>query len=1234
MSFVHLLNHSEYSMLQATSRTKAIISNAHKDKQASVALTDNGNMFGALEFYFNAQYTVVKEKDSEGNKVIVDPGVKPVIGCHIYVDPQGSGFNESYKYDRLVILAENQEGYQSLTKIVTYGHLEGFDQKPLIPLDFIKENSKGLIALYGGVDCLYAKHSLRSKPNEAMNWINAYQSIFDRDHFFLMLQDHGRPEEITLCDSLRTLSQTHNAQLVVTNNNHYSSPDDAEAHEVLQCIEKKESLKAFLEKKEKGEDEAYNSFPTKNYYQKTTQEMIDLFPNDEEARLNSVKIADRCNISFKTQPEIGDAYWPKFKFPEGFDNSDDYLAHFTWEKVHERYPEVDDRIRDRINTELRIMAEMKVSGYMLIVQDFINWARDNDIPVGPGRGSAVGSVVCYIIGIVDIDPLKFDLLFERFLNPERVSMPDIDTDFSDKDREKVIQYVTDFYGKECVSQVVTYGRLKAKAVLKDVARVYEADHNEINKLTKFLPALLKGLQRPASKALPPGQKGEDYADDFDEIKEAFIEGNTMMRKIWEQGLRLEGLVRQPGIHAAAVIIAPKPLTELAPLYKAPGEDAIVIQYDKTYAEDVGFLKMDFLGLRNLSVIKDTVALVKEQRNEDIDPAQIDIADAATYELLGKGLTVGVFQFESGGMQNYLRQLKPNNIEDMIAMNALYRPGPIAQIPNFIKRKKDPNLVDTYHDRLANILGDTYGIIVYQEQVMLIAQQMSGFSLGGADILRRIMAKKKADQMAIEMPKFLDGAVSNEYPLEVAEKIWEDLGPFCAYAFNKSHSAAYAYVGYQTAYLKAHYGPEFMAANMSSEIDSTDRLVILLNECKNLQIGILAPNVNRSKTMFSVLEGKINYGLAGIKNVGAHFIDLLVEERESNGPYKSLFDLCKRLATSNALNRKALESLIMAGALDELAGNRAQQYSSVDLALNYASQAKKDAESGQVGLFDDAFSQEDTGMKAEPDLKPAVAWPEVALLEKEKEVMGLYITGHPLETVRMELNGFTTGDLSAEAVKSYAITERKGYGQRGKDTEENVVILGGFLARLATRMDKHNRAFAFGTLEDFVGKIDVRFTPDIFENIQGKFDEGSMVLIKGIIQYKAVKDEVTEKWVDSEEKQLIAKQVEAIEDARLKWTQYIHIRFSGETSAEADLRELDLICSGFVTEDDDLAEGEYIDHGYTESELVFHITFENNTPPIEHVVICNKYRVTPEKDLLNELKDHFGFNNVWISAGLN
>lgn len=1233
-------------MLQATSRTKSIISTAKDDGQPAIALTDNGNMFGALEFYFNGgwkEHKIPDEngvyQDEKGQPIRFEKeGFEPILGCHIYVDTRDCGFNESYHHDRLVLLAENQEGYQNLTQIVTYGHLEGFEQKPLIPLSLLQKHSKHIIALYGGMDSLYGKHTLRSKEKEAHRWLDAYQNIYSQENFFLMLQDHGRPEEITLCDTTRRDAENLSIHLVVTNNNHYTSPNEADAHEVLQCIEKKESLKSFLEKKEQGEDEAYMAFPTKNYYQKTEIEMRELFPNDSEALENTVKIAHRCYMHFVQQPYIGDEYWPKYDFPDGFNNSDDFLAHFTWSKIHERYPHPDDRVKDRVQTELDIMKEMKVSGYMLIVQDFINWARDNDIPVGPGRGSAVGSVVCYIIGIVDIDPLEFDLLFERFLNPERVSMPDIDTDFSDKDRERVIQYVTEHYGADCVAQLVTYGRLKAKAVLKDVARVYEADHNEINKLTKFLPALLKGLERPESKALPPGKKGEDYANDFDEINDAFIGGTSVMRKIWEQALKLEGLVRQPGIHAAAVIIAPKPLTELAPLYKAPGEDAVVIQYDKTYAEDVGFLKMDFLGLRNLSVIKDTVALVEEQRGVKVDPSQIDINDTHTYELLGKGLTVGVFQFESGGMQNYLRQLKPSNLEDMIAMNALYRPGPIAQIPNFIRRKKDPTQVDTYHDRLSNILGDTYGIIVYQEQVMLIAQQMSGFSLGGADILRRIMAKKKADQMAIEMPKFIGGAVDNDYPEPIAQKIWEDLGPFCAYAFNKSHSAAYAYVGYQTAYLKAHYGPEFMAANMSSEIDSTDRLVILLNECKNLNIGILPPNVNRSKTMFSVMDGKINYGLAGIKNVGVNFINELVRLRNKDGLYQSLYDLCKRLATSNQLNRKALESLIMAGAIDDFEGNRAQQYASVDLALNYAAQAKKDAESGQFGLFDDALGENlgDSGMKAEPDLKQAVPWTEVSLLDKEKEVMGLYVTGHPLETVRMELNGFTTGDLSAESILSYKITERSNqYSRSQKPQEDNSVILGGFLATLRPFMDQRtNKAIAKGKLEDFVGNIDVKFDADIYEEMQGKFEEGSMVLIRGILQFKMTKNDHTDKWENTEEKQLVAKKVEAVEDARLKWTQFIHIRFSGETSAEADLRELDLICSGFITDDEDLAEGEYIDHGYAESEIIFHICFENNHPPIEHVVMCNKYRVTPEKDLLNELKDHFGFNNVWISATLH
>tara|TARA_B110000483_G_scaffold243294_1_gene332337 strand:- start:95 stop:3748 length:3654 start_codon:yes stop_codon:yes gene_type:complete len=1214
MSFVHLLNHSEYSMLQATCRTNDILSKAIENNQVAAALTDNGNMFGVLEFYFTA---IKKLKGA----------IKPLLGCQIYVDAQSSGQSDPYHHDRLVLIASNQDGYQSLTKIVTYGHLEGFDQKPLVTLDVLRANSKGLIVLYGGIDSLYAKHILHDKKQNADHWIKSYQDIYSYDDFYLMLQDHGLPEEKTLLKATRISADERQAQLVVTNSNHYVTPDDHDSHKILRCIEKKIKLKDFDQMVENGS--MSNDFPTNQYYLKSTEEMESLFPNDQEALANTGKIAERCQINLREQPEIGDTYWPKYEFPEGFNNSDDYLAHFTWSKVHERYAEVTEAIKDRINTELRIMKEMKVSGYMLIVQDFINWARDQDIPVGPGRGSAVGSVVCYIAGIVDIDPLKFDLLFERFLNPERVSMPDIDTDFSDKDREKVIKYVTDHYGADCVSQVVTYGRLKAKAVLKDVGRVRDKDHNEINALTKFLPALLKGLKRPASKALPPGTKGEEYADDFDEIQDAFVKSGAPLRDVWLDSLKLEGLVRQPGIHAAAVIIAPKPLVELAPLYKAPGDDAVVIQYDKTYAEDVGFLKMDFLGLRNLSVIKDTVALIKEQRGIEVIPSEIDVNDTTTYELLGRGLTVGVFQFESGGMQNYLRQLKPTNLEDMIAMNALYRPGPIAQIPNFIKRKKDPSEVDCYHTRLENILGDTYGIIVYQEQVMLIAQQMSGFSLGGADILRRIMAKKKPEAMAIEEPKFIGGALDNGYPEDVARKIWEDLGPFCAYAFNKSHSAAYAYIGYQTAFLKAHYGPEFMAANMSSEIDSTERLVILLDECKNIGIEIYPPSINQSKTLFSVLDGKINYGLAGIKNVGQSFIDALVSERNKDGEYTSLFNLVKRLATCGQLNRKALESLVMAGALDCVAGNRAQQYASIDLALTYAVQVKKDVESGQFGLFDEAFGADESGVSDEPELKRAVPWTEVAVLDKEKEVMGLFVTGHPLETVQVELKGFTTGNLSPGQILAYPISEKPKYGKiRDNGDDTGKVILGGYLSRMNSRMNKNNKAFAFGALEDFFGNIEVCFWPEVYEDIQGKFEQGSMVLIEGRLEFK--KDMDTKQPTDV--KQLIAEKMIAIEDARLKWTKFIHVRIPAETFFERDLKELEYCFEAFEGDD-------------TGANIVFHITtgLESGESGSEHTLLANKrkkmkhpdemgpqFLVTPESELLGELKDLLGPENVWIS----
>ncbi|MGL1936970.1 MAG: DNA polymerase III subunit alpha [Fibrobacterales bacterium] len=1170
MSFVHLQNHSEYSMLQSSIRTAKLVSQTKAHGQTSVALTDNGNMFGILEFYFNAK----KE------------GLNPILGCHLYVtheDPNKlSTHATAVIYDRLVLIAKNDAGYQNLLKLVSHGHIEGFNQHPLVPIALVKQHTEGLFAFTGSKETLIGASLLLDKTDRAQQLIDTYTTAFD-GHFYLNLQNHGLVDELTLNKKLAAVSQEQNIPLVASNDTHYTVKEDAKAHRVLRCIEKGMILDEFVD----------DFFTVEEYHVKSTEEMEQLFIDYPEAIENTSIIADQCHVDIRT--DRGDEFWPKFEFPEGFDDSDDYLAHITWSKLDSRYPVVTPEVKERIQLELDIMKEMKVSGYMLITQDFINWAREHDIPVGPGRGSAVGSAVCYTIGITDLEPMQFDLLFERFLNPERVSMPDIDTDFSDKERQDVINYVIKKYKAPNVSQLVTYSKLKAKAVLHDVGRALNIPFDERKEISDMIPPLGFDL----TKAL---EKGDDK-DDLD----ALINKNDQMRQLWAYALKLEGLTRQTGIHAAAVIIAPKPLVELAPLYKAPGEDDVVIQYDKTYAEDVGFLKMDFLGLRTLSVIKEAVAAIKENHNVFVDVNHLDLRDPTTYTLLGKGLTVGVFQFESEGMQEYLKRLKPTCLEDMIAMNALYRPGPIEQIPHFIARKQGTEDVDCYHEDFESILGETYGVIVYQEQVMRLAQTLCGFSLGKADIMRRIMAKKKPKEMDKLYPEYIEGAISKGYTKELAENIWEVLLPFCAYAFNKSHSAAYGYVAFQSAYLKAHHAPECMTAIMNSEIDKTERIVVFIEECKQLGVNILPPDVNQSISYFKANpDGTIRYGLGGIKNVGISLIDELVKERNENGPFESLFDLCKRFPKK--FNKRSLECMIMAGALDHFPGTRAELYASVDTALEYASRLQKDKEMGQVSLFDMGDDPTAGFENSEPKLESVDPWSYIELLEKEKQVLGVYFSGHPLEDYKMELEGFTTSNLDPDNLADLPIPPKPDWKDRNKKTTEHNITIGGIVTSFRAIPTKDSRAFGIVTIQDVVGTFEAVFWADEFEVVKDYINLDAMLLIEGRL----------EKRRDTEALQLVGESVIPMEDARSQLTRCIHVQISTLTIDNDTIRDLEM-----VTEDFESTMPNACD-------FILHV--ETNSQKI-HTLISKKNKVSSEKDFIDELVEMVGEKNVWLSASV-
>ena len=1149
--FVHLHTHSEYSMLQGACRISDMLSKVNELGQRAIALTDHGNMFGILEFVTSAEKA----------------GIKPIIGCDLYVAPDNR-HNSNYEpnskiYHKLILLAKNQEGYQNLLKICSAGHLEGFYQKPRIDKEILEQNKGGLICLTGNYQGELGYSLLHQSETQQNNILDFLEKTFGKEDVYLCLQDHGREDEQNCNEAFLKLHQEKGYSLVAVNDVHYITAKDHKAHEILLCIEAGYKL----------EDSNHPQWKSDQYYFRSTEEMVQIFGKYPNAIENTVRIAEKCNVTI----QFGNLYWPKFNTPKEYKDDDAFLAYLAREGIKKRYEVVTKEISDRLEYELSIMQKMKVAGYMLITQDLINAAKDMNIPVGPGRGSAVGSLVSYAIGITDIDPLRFSLLFERFLNPERVSMPDIDTDFSDKGRGRVIEYVTEKYGCKSVAQVVTYGRMKAKMAIRDVGRVMGFSASDTNHLCKLFPPDLPFADLKKAIASSP------------DLKEK-LESTEETRQLRDVAFQLEGFARQAGMHAAAVIIAPEPVINFAPLFKQPDSDQVMIQYDKQFSEDIGLLKMDFLGLRNLSVIQECIAEIKKAHNIEINPLAIPEKDPKTLELLGKGLTVGVFQFESVGMQKHLRKLKPDGIEDLIAMNALFRPGPIDNIPSYIARKNGREALDFYHQDLKPILEETYGVIVYQEQVMQIAQVLSGFTLGGADEMRRAMAKKNEEKMAKLKPQFVDGAKNKGYDPKLAERIWDVLVPFSSYAFNKSHSAAYATIAYQTAYLKAHYPAHFIAANMSSRLNETDRLVVFLNDCRELGLEVVKPDINFSKAHFFSNNNAIIYGLAGIKNVGVSAAQKIVEERELNGPFTSILDLCRRIDIRE-LNQKAIDSLIYAGALDKLHGTRSQLFASVEPALALAAKEQRNREIGQSSLFEidseEDFSSEEYQKLEGLDVDP---WPYNEMLGKEKKVLGLYLSGHPLEPFRMELESFVSSPLDKNHL--YELKPNSN------------VILGGSLIHLRTKISPQDgRSFAFGQLEDFTGKIEVSFWSDVYEECREYIEPDAMILIRGTLK------------TDSEgpnSYKLNATKVLPLEQSRYKLTKNIHVKLMTMGLQEKTMQKIHEVCTEFPGN----------------SKLTLHMETEKLG---NHLVSCQGVMVAPEPKFTETLTKLVGKGNVWFSS---
>ena len=928
---------------------------------------------------------------------------------------------------------------------------------------------------------------------------------------------------------------------------------------------------------------------------------------------------DKAEIERLSQPDFFDAddqkAWDKsvHRWCKPGGDADIYITHLCNERLKWRFPDEDFKfpahetdVAKRMYKELNCIRNMNVAGYLLIVWDFINWAREHGIPVGPGRGSAAGSLVTYIIGITDIDPLKFDLLFERFLNPERVSMPDIDTDFADRDRGRVIQYVTDKYGYDCVGQIITYGMLKSKAVITDVARVLGFAPQEAKVITKLFP------QRTLNFTLKQAwegkdKKGNNLEDGYSpEPLQALINSRASYQNLWDIAKKLEDLPRQTGVHACGVVITPTPIYKLAPLYRAAPADTPVVMYDKHYAEDIGLLKMDFLGLINLSIIQDTVNMVKKNRGIDLDMGHIPLDDKKTFDLLGKGMTTTVFQFESPGMQKYLRELKPTRIFDLIAMNALYRPGPIDQIPHFIARKNGKEEIDCYHPDLEQVLGETYGVIVYQEQVMKLAQILGGYTLGGADNIRRIMAKKMPEKMEKLQPEFFQKCIDKGYDKALIQKVWDAVLPFCGYAFNKSHAAAYAYVAYQTAYLKANYGPEYMAASMTSKMGKTEDIVTIIQESKRLGIDVLTPDINTSYPVFTAnAKGQILYGLAGIRNVGIAVVEDVVAEREKRGPFKDLFDFCKRVAEYQGafsekhppLSKKVLECLIMAGALDSLPGSRAALMATVDRAVEVAAKHQEEKSMGQMSLFDIGGAGGGGMENTAEVLEDAEAWSDMEMLNKERKVLGMCLSGHPLDEFRPELKGFTTVSLAYEELRKKV---------------ENRVAVGGVVTQMRSIETKRGDTIGVGMMCDFHGEVELFFKKDDWERFRDKISEDDRILVKGLLEFKRDRDRKP-----TEELQITVEEAIQLDTVRNSMVKFVHVSVDSGMLTDEFLEKLK----------NGLERFEVFEESEPGCQMVCHVETESG---YEHGVTLTKHKLYYTVELLDWLRQDMGLMKVWAS----
>lgn len=1060
--FVHLHVHTEFSLLDGSIRIGELISRTKELGMEAIAITDHGAMFGIIEFYKEAKRQ----------------NIKPILGSEIYMAL--NKYTEKDPKDKnqyhLVLLAENNEGYQNLMKIVSEGYVNGFYYKPRVDKDILRRYSKGIIALSACLGGEVQQHLLDNNYDRAKEVALEYEAIFGKGNFFLELQDHGVQEQVQVNELLVRISQETGIPLVATNDVHYLKREDAKVHDVLLCIQTGKTI----------DEEDRMRFPTDQFYLKSPQEMAMLFSNHREALENTAKIAERCNVEL----DFSTLHLPEYKVPEGYTN-ESYLRELTLEGLRKRYGEITDEIRERFEYEFKTIVDMGYVDYFLIVWDFIKFAKDNGIMVGPGRGSAAGSIVSYGLGIIDIDPLKYGLLFERFLNPERVTMPDIDIDFCYERREEVIQYVIEKYGADRVAQIVTFGTMAARGAIRDVGRALNMPYGEVDFIAKQVP---NELGMTIEKALNVNPTLRDQ-----------YENNEEIRLLIDYAMKVEGLPRHTSTHAAGVVISKEPITNYVPLLR--NGDSLSTQFNMIELEELGLLKMDFLGLRTLTVIRDAVSLIEENHGIKVDFNQIDFDDPNIFHMFARAETLGIFQFESAGMRAFLKELKPTVFEDLIAANSLFRPGPMNQIPTFVECKHDPSKISYIHPKLESILDVTYGCIVYQEQVMQIVRDIGGFSLGRADLVRRAMGKKKMDIMEQERQHFIygmedeegnviiPGAIRNGVDEASANRIYDLMIDFANYAFNKSHSAAYAVIAYRTAWLKYYYPVEFMAAQISSVMNSTSTVSLYIQECKRLGIEVLPPDINESSHKFTVSNGKIRFGLTAVKNVGENLITAIVKARKG-GKFTSFTDLVERIerVDPTAMNKRAMESLIKCGAMDSLGANRAQLLAVFEKIIDGIHADRKKNLEGQFSFFDSVEVDKEDNL---PDLKE---FPQRILLNMEKEILGIYVSGHPLAPYEKELkkvSNITTSHIYEEFNKTSGEIQNIRDGQR--------IRIGGIVIEKKNKITKNNNMMAFITLEDFFGTIECIVFPQTYERYYDLINEDEVVVIEGRLSFSEVEE---------------------------------------------------------------------------------------------------------------------------------